>query len=144
MRTDLHQSKLLFTGVVVSGGSLILLRIVRTLLVGVLVSWMNKLPWVLQQQGKVLFFSLLITQVMQDHFNIDLITRSDIKCIFKWGHCFCSSTKKKQICGPLPLPWREHSTGRAAACPAGPNQTASCTQNQSSGPPAALIQSQPT
>lgn len=42
--TDLHQSKLLLACVVVSSGSFVLLSVVRTLLVGVLVSWMNQLP----------------------------------------------------------------------------------------------------
>lgn len=49
--TDLHQSELLLACVVVSGGSLILLSIVRTLLVGVLVSRMNQLPGVLSGEA---------------------------------------------------------------------------------------------
>lgn len=60
MRTDLHQSKLLFTGVVVSGGSLILLRVVRTLLVGILVGRMNQLPRVLQHNKSQRFAVVLI------------------------------------------------------------------------------------
>lgn len=48
------------------------------------------------------------------------------------------------ICASSPLPWRERSTGRAAGCPAGPSQTASCTQHQSFGLPDALIRSPPT
>lgn len=45
--TDLHKSKLLLACVVVSGGALILLSVVRALLVGVLVGWMNQFPGVL-------------------------------------------------------------------------------------------------
>lgn len=45
--TDLYEGKLLLACVVVSGGSLVLLSIVRTLLVGVLVCWMNQFPGVL-------------------------------------------------------------------------------------------------
>lgn len=48
------------------------------------------------------------------------------------------------ICPSSPLPWRGRSTGRAAAYPAGPSQTASCTQHLSFGLPDALIQSPPT
>lgn len=48
------------------------------------------------------------------------------------------------ICASSPLPWRERSIGRAAACPEEPSQTASCIQNQSFGLPDALIRSPPT
>ncbi len=44
---DLHESELLLAGVVVSGGSLVLLSVVRTLFVGVLVGGMNQFPRVL-------------------------------------------------------------------------------------------------
>ena len=40
----LHQGKLLLTGVVVAGGTLILLSIVRAVLVRVLVRWVHKFP----------------------------------------------------------------------------------------------------
>ena len=45
--TDLYEGKLLLARVVVSGGSLILLSVVRALLVGVLVCWMDQFPGVL-------------------------------------------------------------------------------------------------
>lgn len=45
--THLHQGKLLLAGVVVSGGSLVLLGVVGTLLVGVLVGRVNQLPGIL-------------------------------------------------------------------------------------------------
>lgn len=51
-KTDLHESKLLLACVVVSGGSLILLSIVRALFVGVLVGWMNQLPGVLSVKSQ--------------------------------------------------------------------------------------------
>lgn len=40
----LYQGKLFLTGVVVAGGTLILLSIVGTVLVGVLVRWVHKFP----------------------------------------------------------------------------------------------------
>lgn len=43
----LHQGKLLLTGVVVAGGTLILLSIVRAVLVRVLVRWVHKFPRIL-------------------------------------------------------------------------------------------------
>lgn len=43
-----------------------------------------------------------------------------------------------------PLPWHVRSTERAAACPAGISQTASCIQYLSSGSPDDLIQSPPS
>lgn len=58
MRTDLHQSELLFAGVVVSGGSLVLLCVVGALLVGVLVGWMNQLPRVLRGGVTKVFINL--------------------------------------------------------------------------------------
>lgn len=45
---------------------------------------------------------------------------------------------------PSPLPWHVRSTERAAACPAGTSQTASCIQYLSSGSPDDLIQSPPS
>lgn len=48
-KTDLHQGKLLFAGVVVSCGSLILFSIVRAFLVGVFVRGMHQLPRVLHK-----------------------------------------------------------------------------------------------
>lgn len=50
--TDLHQSKLLLAGVVVSGGSLVLLSVIRTLFVGVLICWMNQFPGILRENVK--------------------------------------------------------------------------------------------
>lgn len=45
--TDLHKGKFLLAGVVVSGGSLVLLSVVGTLFVGVFVSRVNQFPGVL-------------------------------------------------------------------------------------------------
>lgn len=43
----LHQGKLLLTGVVVAGGTLVLLSVVRAVLVGVLVCRVHKFPRIL-------------------------------------------------------------------------------------------------
>lgn len=66
--TDLHQRKLLLACVVVSGGSLILLGVVRALLVGVLVGWMNQFPGVLW--GKQDSFGNVSTQKIHNHESI--------------------------------------------------------------------------
>lgn len=53
---DLHKGKFLLGGVVVSGGSLILFSVVRTLLVGVFVCWMHQFPRVLEGEEGVKYF----------------------------------------------------------------------------------------
>lgn len=62
--TDLHESELLLARVVVSGGSLILLCVIRTLLVGVLVRWMNQLPGVLSRKA-----TEVLTEISTKHIS---------------------------------------------------------------------------
>jgi hypothetical protein len=59
---DLHQGKLLLAGVVVSGGSLVLLGVVGTLLVGVLIRGMDQLPRVLHREGRQVRTRILDTR----------------------------------------------------------------------------------
>lgn len=58
--TNLDQSKFLLTGVVVSGGALILFSIVRTFFVGVFVCRMHQFPGILQK-GQNFYCCLCIT-----------------------------------------------------------------------------------
>lgn len=67
-KTDLHESKLLLACIVVSGGSLILLSIVRALFVGVLVGWMNQLPGVLLVKSQSLKKNVLRQKNLQQTF----------------------------------------------------------------------------